>query len=189
MSEYEVKVFDTPPENLEEKVAKLKAFAFKRSEDPKEEELHNDKYCSGKDTFKILLALKENEPIGHVKLLKRTLLYKGSTILLGGFGAVCTDERYRRQGIATTLLKKGLEILKENNCDIAYLCTDIYNQGMIALYGQLGFVLLNKPHTYLGRSGKRYTDTDGMIAPICSQELFKEVLQDKESFDIGRGNW
>jgi predicted acetyltransferase len=189
MSEYEIKTFDKVPEELEEKVTKLSLASFKRSEDPAERENHNDRYCSEHDVFKVLLAMKNNEVLGRIMLFKRIVPYNGKTIVLGGIGGVCTDEKYRRQGIATTMLREGMTILKEQNCDIAYLCTDIYNPSRIKLYGQFGFVLLNKPHTYLGKSGKRYVDTDGMIAPIHSEPIFKQIVETKEPFDIGKGNW
>jgi len=41
----------------------------------------------------------------------------------------------------------------------------------------------------LGKSGKRYTEQDAMIAPVCSPEKFKAILSDSKPFDIGQGNW
>jgi hypothetical protein len=75
-------------------------------------------------------------------------------------------------------------------CDIAYLCANVHNPGILTLYyGQIGFVPLGRPHTYRGKSGKRYTDQDGMIAPVTSPETFAQVIKDQPRFDIGRGNW
>ena len=53
----------------------------------------------------------------------------------------------------------------------------------------IGFRLLDKPHTYVGESGKRYTDIDGMIAPVCSQKLFQTIVESPLPVDIGVGNW
>jgi hypothetical protein len=51
------------------------------------------------------------------------------------------------------------------------------------------FVPLGRAHTYRGKSGKRYTEQDGLIAPVTSPETFARVIKDQPPFDIGRGNW
>lgn len=150
---------------------------------------HNDKFCSRKDKFLYLFAILDGTVIGQLVLLKRDIIYKGNKLLLGGIGGVGVTEEKRRMGVATKLLKEALGELKKVKCDIAYLCYDTKNPNLIKLYGQMGFVPLGKPHTYLGESGKRYFDSDGMIAPVNSLDLFHMILADKEPFDIGRGNW
>lgn len=92
-------------------------------------------------------------------------------------------------GVATALLKKAIEELTAQNCDVAYLCTDLHNPAMVKLYTKVGFVPLNKPYTYLGRSGKRYTETDGMVAPLQSKEKFDLIVSGKETLDLDTGNW
>jgi len=79
--------------------------------------------------------------------------------------------------------------LQAVGCDLAYLCTDVTNPGLVRLYGQREFVPLSRPHTYLEKSGTLYTDTDAMIAPIRSSSVFGAVLRDNEPFAIGTGNW
>jgi predicted acetyltransferase len=136
-----------------------------------------------------LLAIENNLVIGVVKLYKREISYLEEKIILGGFGGVCTAKNKRRRGVATALLKKGMQELKSHGCDIAYLCTDVDDPGMLTLYSQVGFVPLNKPYTYLGKSGKRYTEEDGLIAPVKSKDKYNLVMDGKEIFDIGIGNW
>jgi hypothetical protein len=42
---------------------------------------------------------------------------------------------------------------------------------------------------YVGKSGTRYTDLDGMIAPVGSKKLFEKIIAAATPFDIGVGNW
>lgn len=106
---------------------------------------------------------------------------------LGGLGGVATDAAWRGRGIASATTAAGMARLRELGCDVAYLCTDIEKRAH--LYGQVGFVPLGRPHTYLGASGKRYTDDDGMVAAVNSPDLLAAILADDQPFDIGRGNW
>ena len=131
-------------------------------------EENKDKFCSQKDKIGYLLALENQKIIGILVLLKRKLIFNHQKLILGGFGGLCVVEAKRKQGIATALLKKGMARLKQENCDIAYL---------------------NRQHTYLGSSGKRYTEHDAMIAPVNSPKKFKAVLRNDRPFDIGVGNW
>ena len=150
-------------------------------------EENKDKFCSQKDKIGYLLALENQKIIGILVLLKRRLIFNHQKLILGGFGGLCVVEAKRKQGIATALLKKGVVRLKREDCDIAYLCTDIKQLGN--LYKPFGFVALNREHSYLGKSGKRYIEDDAMVAPINSREKFQAVLSDKKIFNIGRGNW
>ena len=72
---------------------------------------------------------------------------------------------------------------------MAYLCARLDKPGLTELYGRAGFRRLQYGHTYLGRSGRRYVDQDGMIAPVLSQQLFEAIMVQPEPFDIGEGNW
>jgi len=82
-----------------------------------------------------------------------------------------------------------MDALRQAACDVAYLCTDIHDPGMVALYGRSGFVPLGRLHTFLGAPGKRYVDDDAMLAPVCSPEIFQALLRQVTPLDIGRGNW
>lgn len=126
---------------------------------------------------------------GVTGVLRREINYEGKQITLGGIGGLCTRFDRRQMGVATKLLFKAMEELKKAGCDMAYLCTSIEKPWMVKFYGKVGFILLGRPHTYLGKSGKRYTDHDAMIAPVNSKEIFKFVLLQQSNFDIEVGNW
>ncbi len=188
----EIRVFDSLPEQINEVSSRLcrEAFEFESEEEPSNPEGEQEvfeKYCSEADLFRQLLAFEDSEIIGGLELYKRSIAFDGRTILLGGFGGVWTRSDKRRKGVSTALLKRGMDILRDHACDIAYLCTDVTKLG--GLYGAVGFQPLVANHTYLGRFGKRHVDSDGMIAPVCSEEVLSRILNSKEPFDIGRGNW
>ncbi len=184
------KHFDLTP-TLKEQYERLKSecFSWVNKLTPEQLKEHNDKFCSRQDKYLYLFAIYNGTVIGQLVLLKREIIYKGNKLLLGGIGGVGVTKNKRRLGVATALLKEAFEELKKVNCDIAYLCYDSKNPNLIKLYGQIGFVPLGKPHTYLGESGKRYSDSDGMIVPVITLDIFQMILADKKPFDIGRGNW
>lgn len=134
-----------------------------------------------------LLAFEEDEIIGTILLHRRRVMHKSQELILGGLGRVCTRKDRRSQGIAAMMLEEAVKILKNWKCDVAYLCANIEETGR--LYARVGFAPLNKPYTYYGRSGRLYEGTNGMIAPINSTEIFKEIISSKQKFHIGHGNW
>lgn len=186
----QIKSFYAVPSELQQKVRVLADRYFNpanRSADEKAEA--DDRYFDTGNEFCHILALENNDVIGLVVTLKREIEYKHKKILLGGIGGVCVREDRRRMGVASKLMDIAMKELKINNCDVVYLCTDIDKQGTEKLYSRIGFVPLIHGHTYLGKSGKRYLDHDGMIANCNSLKIFNTVLNDKEPFDIGLGNW
>jgi len=60
---------------------------------------------------------------------------------------------------------------------------------VIRLYGKIGFVTLGKPYTYTGKSGKRYTENNGMIASVKSKAKFNLIRKSKKILDLGASNW
>lgn len=162
-----------------------RSFSWHQSGPEKQEEY--DKFCSKKDQIGYILSFNDKRIIGAVIILERQVKFNEANLVLGGIGGVSVRRKYRRQGLAIAMLKTAMEMLKQEKCDIAYLCTDV--KKLKNLYLPVGFVVLNRPHTFLGRSGKRYTEYDAMIAPVNSSEKFQKVLADKAPFDIGRGNW
>jgi len=134
-----------------------------------------------------LLVSENDQVIGITALHQRKIQFDNKEIVLGGIGRVCTRKDRRRQGIANQMLEEAVKILREWGCDMAFLCANVKESG--DLYAQVGFVPLNKPYTYSGRSGKLYEEINGMIAPLNSFEIFKEVLQSSRKLHLGPGNW
>ncbi len=186
-----ITLYKTVPKLLENTVKKLSEDCFPMTGKSKKEiATHKDKFDpSVADYIGHILAFDNSELIGRVIILKRKVVYGRNDLILGGIGGVCARSDKRRGGIATKLLTRAMKELNKAGCDVAYLCTNVDNPGMVKLYKQAGFVVLGKPHTYLGKSGKLYEDKDGMLAPVNSQEIFDGIMSSNKTFYIGLGNW
>ncbi len=180
----EITVYEILPPEIKEEIKKLRIKEYVRS--PKQIEEHEEKY-TGADNYKTIIGSENGKVAGRVKLYKRTIPFQNEAVVMGGIGGVWTKKANRRTGIATTLLKKAMEILTEDGCDVAFLNTYIKKLG--ALYGSVGFQALGHYYTFTGKSGKSYFEEDGMIAPVRSVDAFYKITKDKKPLDIGNGNW
>lgn len=165
------------------------SFAWAYHQTPEEREIGRDKFCSRGDRIGYVIAEQNGEVVGAVELFVRPISIQGNSVVLGGIGGLCTRNDKRKRGVGTLLLNKAMEELQSTHADIAYLCTDMKREWMAVFYEKAGFIRLAHGHTYTGKSGARYTEFDGMIAPVCSEELFQRMSMIKYSLDIGRGNW
>lgn len=134
-----------------------------------------------------VLVFEKEQIIGTTALHQRKIQFNKQDIILGGIGRVCTRKDRRRQGIAALMLKDAIKTLKSWGCDVAYLCANTKESGV--LYERAGFIPLSKSYTYNGRSGKVYEESNGMIAPLTSQSIFKEIIASKQKLHLGPGNW
>ena len=177
---FKIELFCSLPRTFEIQVNRLLKESFPNGID-------EDRYYSF--PYAHVLALEREEVIGVAKLFKRSIIFGRETLVVGGFGSVATKNNKRRKGVATALLKRGIEDFKMRNFDIAFLCTDLSSPGLTRLYAQVGFIPLGKPYTYKGKSGKKYEDHNGMVAPIGATDKFKHILSSKVTLDIGMGSW
>lgn len=146
----------------------------------------DEKYFSEPSGYLFWLD-QHDEIIACLLLFKRTIAFKDSEVFLGGFGTVCTHRDYRGKGLGTQLLYSGMKYLKDWQCEVALLCTDIKEYGKF--YSAAGFVPLKDGYDYIGKSGKNYHEDEGMIAYVLSKEKFDQLLKSQERIDIGFGNW
>ncbi len=182
----EIKFFTQLSANLIERLDHfvLENFYAEEERTPENLAAEEERFCSRPKAW--LLVFEGDRIIGGTKLYRRKVVFNNREVILGGVGSVCTRTDKRNQGIATSMLKEAVKILKKWECDIAYLCANIE---MRSFYGQVGFVPLNKPYTYYGRSGKLYEGHKGMIAPLNSSSIFEEVLSTKHKLHLGKGDW
>jgi predicted N-acetyltransferase YhbS len=159
------------------------------SRTPEQQVEHRDRFCNMGDSIKWIVALDASEVVGLTVAYQRVVDLNGTPLSLGGIGDVCVDPAYRRQGLASRLVQEAMRALDAAGCDVAYLCAVLYKPHLTELYGRAGFVRIPQGHTFLGASGTRYTDHDGMVAPLRSRERFEEIVRQREPFDIGQGNW
>lgn len=185
-----IQTYTSLPEELAETASRMRHNAQDTSRLAKSEierDTFEDRFFIRHNPIYQLIARENSEIVGGIKLFKKPIFFRKEALLLGGIGGVWVRSDMRRKGIATILVSEGMDLLKKEKCDIAYLCTTINVHG--PLYAKVGFVPLKKQHTYTGKSGKRYSDTDGMIAPVCSPKMVGKIINSMESFDIGEGNW
>lgn len=186
----EIKVYDCLPDDLREAARALARVSFKEPDETADQRAErHDRFAPQGDVVKEIVALGDGVVVGLAVAYRRQIRFAGWPIILGGIGDVCVDPDYRRQGIATRLTLAALDELKWVGCDVAYLCARLDQPGLTELYARVGFTRLQHGHTYLGGSGRRYVDQDGMIAPVLSQQLFEAIMVQPEPFDIGEGNW
>ncbi len=188
---YIVSAHSSLSDSLQQEVQALEKLCFLDHfiQTAKQSSEENDKFCSDADSVHHILTTENGKVIGGTRVFKRVIRFENEKIMLGGVGSVATHPAKRNKKVATAMLTKAMELLQEEKCDVAYLCADIYTEKALLFYEQFGFTLLPKPHTYLGKSGKRYTDNDGMIAPITSKKIFQQILASPTSLNIGIGNW
>lgn len=177
------------PSKLQEQVNELVGICFDWIwESPQTQADNEDRFYNLKPVRR-LTALEGEQVVSYAAIYQRQITYLDKEIGLGGLGGVCTRPDRRRQGLASKLIDMGMAELKKLNCDLAYICTDTADSSSVRLYKKAGFRVLGKPHTYYGKSGQLYTDHDGMIAPVNSEDLFDWVLKGKVPLHLGRGNW
>lgn len=188
----DIKVFDSVPEQYVTQVDALleevQSNHRVRNENSLSEE-SKEMYDSKKDAFKYIIAFDQDIVAGLIILFKRGIIFKGKRLILGGFGGVGTKTEYRKRGIGSKMVGLARKVLEESSCDVAHIDVDMDNPSLLRLYGSIGFIPLGRPFTFLGKSGKKYSANNGMIAPILSKELFEEIINEDNSFDICGGNW
>lgn len=170
-----------------------KYFEVKRADDvanvdEKEKHLHQDQFEPSRiDLVGLVLASDDDRLVGGLKLFVRTCKLESMSYQLGGIGGVFTLREYQRQGVALLMLAKAMLALDELKADVAYLCTVVGR--LEKLYWPFGFRHLKQGHTFLGKSGKRYTEDDGMLAMVHSLEIYQQLMNSNDPVDIGVGNW
>ncbi|MEK7079626.1 MAG: GNAT family N-acetyltransferase [Patescibacteria group bacterium] len=121
---YIIKKYKVLPKNIKKQASELSRLCFNYYKETEEQKkLNADKFHNNKAIITVL-ALENNRVIGKAKVIKRDILYKGVKIVLGGLGGVCTLPEKRRKGIAASVVRIAFDELKNQDCDIAYLCTD-----------------------------------------------------------------
>lgn len=183
----ELKFFSELPADLAKKAEQFGLENFYEEEERIPDNLarERERFFSQPEAW--LLVFEKDEIIGQIFLHRRRIRHNDRDIVLGGIGKVCTRKDRRKQGIATMMLKEAMKRLREWGCDAAFLCANYEKTG--SLYGQGGFIPLNKPYTYHGRSGRLYEENNGLIAPLNSLGIFKEMLNSKKKLHLGAGNW
>lgn len=189
MNDFEIKIFDELDKSLEEKVESFRKKNPGNSSRTKQEKLvGRDKFCSDHDIKKWVLALQDGEVIGVIAIFQRQVRFENEEIVLGGIGKVRVASAERKKGIASAMMNVAMKVLSEIGSDVASLCTNI-DSFLPEWYKKYGFVLSGKQYTYLGLSGRKYAEKNGMLASINSESKFQLIINSDKVFNIGVGNW
>lgn len=151
--------------------------------DPKEAE-----ECFYAESFARILAYSENELVGHLSLFRRIIEFDGGRVVLGGAAGACVTQHMRGKDIATTMMRKGIAILKRRKCDVACLNVDL-SKNVYRLYEKLGFQLMNRQISFEDTYGKIRYDNGTMFTPICSKEIYNHIMNSDKTFHYGKGYW
>jgi mycothiol synthase len=98
-------------------------------------------------------ALLEGKPVGHVGIWVDSKFVKFKGIKRGWIETIGVLKPYRRKGIGTSLILRGMEYLKSNGMTEVELGVDDSNPTKATkLYEKVGFRLIRKDLTYLKKT-------------------------------------
>ena len=140
------------------------------------------------ESFARILVYDNELLVGHLKLFNRNVFYNDEQVTLGGMGAVCVKSNYRGRHIATNMLKKGIEVLKEKNCDVVCLNVDTSKQ-TYKLYESVGFIMLHKNISFEDSHGETKFDDGTMFLPLHSLSIYELIMKGEHTFHYGKGYW
>ncbi len=105
-------------------------------------ELYN-KISKDTKTYRFLVAKDGDKVVGYTSCSMSYNLFDGDQPFMTIWW-VCTDDAYRRQGIATKLLQKAEDIAKENNCGMICLLSEDFRSDAHAFYIKNGYKMNSK---------------------------------------------
>lgn len=181
-SKVTVKLLENLNDSQEKAIKLLQHLAFPGVSD---EEANEDFYHL--ESAHVLAYLGQNL-VGWAGIHKAKPEFEGIKIKLGGYG-ICTHPDYRRLGIASEMSQTAQNYLTRQGCEIAFLSVDPANLASVKLHQKNGFRMLPGKFSWTNSKGELRYGEGGMVAPLKSQTLFKQVLKSKETFHVGNGYW
>ncbi|MDO5708441.1 MAG: GNAT family N-acetyltransferase [Andreesenia angusta] len=90
----------------------------------------------------IIIMKSGNEVISIASYLKRDIIIEDSNIKVASIGAVCTDEKYRKNGLSSQVLDKVEEKMRNDGVELALV------SGTRTLYSRRNFVKIKSMKRY-----------------------------------------
>jgi predicted acetyltransferase len=140
------------------------------------------------EPFAYLFAFIGKEIISRLALYKREIMFSGQKILVGGIGGVCVTSAHRHHGVASSMLKRALLILREEKCDIACLNVDL-DKKIYGIYEKLGFKMMDRVISFENVSDEITHEPGSMFIALESPEKYALVMESTETFHYGKGYW
>lgn len=138
------------------------------------------------EPFGMIFASEGGVIVGQSEVLMRGVLFENKEVLLGGIGGVCVTSSARNKGIATQLVRMGIEVLRDRRCDVVCLAA---NPAGRPLYQRLGFKAMDRRISFEDVNGRIKYDDCEMFLPLCSNEIFELIMKSNKTFHMGRGYW
>ena len=91
-----------------------------------------------KDQYRFLVAKIDGKVAGYISISMSYNLFDGNEKFMTLWW-VCAHPDYRRQGIATQLLKEAEKIAKENKCNCVCLLSENEREGAHEFYKKCGY--------------------------------------------------
>lgn len=140
------------------------------------------------EPFAYLFAFVGKAIISRLALYKREIMFSKQKMLIGGIGGVCVTSAHRHHGVASSMLKRALLILKEEKCDLACLNVDL-DKKIYGIYEKLGFKMMDRDISFENVRGEIIHDPGSMFMALESPEKYTIVMESTQTFHYGRGYW
>lgn len=186
----EIKTYQYPLlDGLQKEVDQLSDKSFGLAAGKTPEQIAEGKIGHYSTPAECIMAFTDGQLIGVQKIYTRKISFGGEEIFVGGLGGLCVDKKYRGQGVASQLLFEAKNELGKLGCDIGLLFTDVGNPRYTKLYGQFGYVVLDREYSFIDKLGKMQKYKAAMISPIKSLEKFNLLINSNEIPHIGAGEF
>jgi isovaleryl-CoA dehydrogenase len=136
---------------------------------------------------RVVVAWKDGQLAGFGVVPRRTLDLGPGVLHIAGFG-IGIDPRWQRQGIGTEVLRRTLEVLREEGDELALAF--LFSANAEKLLRSFGFVPLQARVTYCEREGgKLVVESMPAFALDLSSGSLVEDLNARGSLHLGVGTW
>lgn len=128
-------------------------------------------------------AFLNNELIAMILFLNSKIVFKGEKTDSVYFYAVCTDEKYRNQGVMRALFTFAKEKAKEQGAEVCFLVPE--NESLFKMYEKFSFERnINFTKECVFRSGSNIRNTMCKTTDFCYNDYLKFRLQESEKTPV-----
>lgn len=177
-----IKAVNKPPQGLIKEIDTFRKLHWGPTYFSKED--RQEKFYSPVDIY--IIAYINSQMVGVTNLYVRQIAFNDGSLKLGGIGGVVVHRSYRRQGIATRMMKKSLQTFREVHIDLAFMVA--YPTKLERLYCTFGFIPMKVGYKFRGKSGKIYDGKRGRIVKLRGLIDEHRIVEGDYILDIGEGN-
>jgi aminoglycoside 2'-N-acetyltransferase I len=117
--------------------------------------------------FYVILYLGD-QPAGRLGVLDRKVFVAGEIIRVGGIGGVATKPEFRHRGVASAMLARAAEFMKNDlGVDFGFL---LCRHEVSPVYAKIGWIIVPGPTTFTRAGVNAIYPNDTMILPVAGRE-------------------